>query len=120
MPDGKRLLAADAELDAEEMVYLVRLLMATAGIDKLRITGGEPLLSPKFDALMPAVMALTEVPDGLRDVALTTNGQLLPRKADIIIDAGLRRMNVSLDTLRADRFRTATGRGTRPLRTARN
>ena len=105
VPDGKRLLAADAELDAEEMVYLVRLLMATAGIDKLRITGGEPLLSPKFDALMPAVMALTEVPDGLRDVALTTNGQLLPRKADIIIDAGLRRMNVSLDTLDGDRFR---------------
>ncbi len=100
VPDGKRLQAAASELEADEMVRAVRLLMDTAGIDKLRITGGEPLLSPKFDALLPAVMQL-----GLADVSLTTNGQLLPRKMDLIAAAGLERMNVSLDTLDADKFR---------------
>ena len=61
----------------------VELLIEAAGIEKLRITGGEPLLSPKFDALLPVVMALP-----LADVSITTNGQLLPRKAGLIIDAG--------------------------------
>jgi cyclic pyranopterin phosphate synthase len=100
VPDGKRLLAADAELDAEQMIQAVKLLIDTAGIDKLRITGGEPLLSPKFEQIMPAVMQL-----GLEDVSLTTNGQLLPRKSRLVIDSGLRRINISLDTLDADKFR---------------
>jgi len=105
VPDGKRLMAAAAELEAKDMVYLVRLLMLTAGIKKLRITGGEPLLSAKFDDLLPALMALCDVPDGLEDVAITTNGQLLPRKAELIEASGLRRMNISLDTLDAAHFR---------------
>ncbi len=100
VPDGKRLLAADAELEAQEMVDAVQLLIDTAGINKLRITGGEPLLSPKFDELLPAVMAMD-----LEDVSVTTNGQLLPRKADLIVDAGLSRINISLDTLDAEHFR---------------
>jgi len=100
VPDGKRLLAAEAELSADQMVRAVKLLIDTAGVSKLRITGGEPLLSPKFDAFMPAVMGLA-----LDDVSVTTNGQLLPRKAGLIVDAGLKRINVSLDTLRADHFR---------------
>jgi len=101
VPDGKRLQAASYELSAEELLYAVRLLIDAAGIEKLRLTGGEPLLSPKFDAFLPAVMQL-----GLEDVSLTTNGQLLPRKADLIIGSGLERINVSLDTLDADRFRS--------------
>jgi cyclic pyranopterin phosphate synthase len=100
VPDGKRLLAANAELEADEMVKAVGLLIDTAGIDKLRITGGEPLLSPKFDAVLPEVIQM-----GLTDVSVTTNGQLLPRKASLIIDAGLRRINISLDTLDAKAFR---------------
>ena len=78
----------------------MRLLVETAGIDKLRITGGEPLLSPKFDEFLPAVMQLP-----LKDVSVTTNGQFLPQKAALIADAGLKRINVSLDTLNPDRFR---------------
>ena len=93
VPDGKRLLAADHELSAEQMVRAVRLLAETAGIDKLRITGGEPLLSPKFDEVLPGLMSL-----GMDDVSITTNGQLVPRKADLIIRSGIRRMNVSLET----------------------
>jgi cyclic pyranopterin phosphate synthase len=100
VPDGKRLQAASYELSSGELVKAVRLLIDAAGIEKLRLTGGEPLLSAKFDEFLPAVMQL-----GLTDVSLTTNGQLLPRKADLIADSGLRRINVSLDTLNADAFR---------------
>jgi cyclic pyranopterin phosphate synthase len=100
VPDGKRLQAAAYELGAQEMIQAVRLLIATAGIDKVRITGGEPLLSPKFGDLLKGIMEL-----GLQDVSLTTNGQLLPRYADDIIASGMKRINVSLDTLNRDTFR---------------
>jgi cyclic pyranopterin phosphate synthase len=100
VPDGKRLQPAAHELSADELVNAVRLLIDAAGIERVRITGGEPLLSPKFDALLPAVMGLP-----LDDVSVTTNGQLITRKAAVILDAGLRRINVSLDTLDPDRFR---------------
>ena len=106
VPNGKRLQAAVAELDAPALLRAVRLLIDVAGIDKLRITGGEPLLSPKFDAFLPAVMQLP-----LKDVSLTTNGQLLPRKAALIVDAGLKRINVSLDTLNPLAFRAIAKSG---------
>ena len=106
VPNGKRLQAAVAELDAPALLRAVRLLIDTAGIDKLRITGGEPLLSPKFDAFLPAVMQLP-----LEDVSVTTNGQLLPRKAALIVDAGLKRINVSLDTLNPLAFRAIAKSG---------
>ena len=100
VPDGKRLQAARHELDAEELLYAAELVIEAAGIDKVRITGGEPLLSPKFDVLLPAIMRLP-----LADVSLTTNGQLLTRKAATILNAGVRRINVSLDTLDPLSFR---------------
>ena len=100
VPDGKRLQAAAYELGAQEMIQAVRLLIATAGIDKVRITGGEPLLSPKFGELLKGIMGL-----GLQDVSLTTNGQLLPRHANDIIESKMKRINVSLDTLNRDAFR---------------
>lgn len=106
VPNGKKLQAAARELSAEEMLYAVRLLIDAAGIEKLRITGGEPLLSPKFDALLPAVMQLD-----LGDVSVTTNGQLLPRKAELIARSRLRRINVSLDTLDPERFRAIARSG---------
>ncbi len=106
VPDGKRLQAAAMELSSDEMVKAIRLLIESAGIEKLRITGGEPLLSPKFDEVLPRVMDL-----GLDDVSLTTNGQLLPRKAELIKASGLERINVSLDTLDADRFRAIARSG---------
>jgi cyclic pyranopterin phosphate synthase len=99
VPNGKRLLPARHELTAEQMIYAVDLMIDAAGIDKLRITGGEPLVSPKFDTFLPAVMKLP-----LKDVSITTNAQLLPGKADLIADAGLKRINISLDTLDADAF----------------
>ena len=106
VPNGRRLQAAVAELDADALLRAVRLLMDVAGVDKLRITGGEPLLSAKFDAFLPAVMKLP-----LADVSVTTNGQLLPRKAALIVEAGLKRINVSLDTLNPLAFRAIAKSG---------
>ena len=105
VPDGKRLQAAEQELEAEELAYIVELLVDAAGIEKLRITGGEPLLSPKFDELLPSLMKLR-----LADVSLTSNGQLIPRKADVLLASGLKRINISLDTLDPERF-AAIARG---------
>jgi GTP 3',8-cyclase len=94
VPDGRKLIAAQNELSAPQLVRAVELLIAAAGIDKVRITGGEPLVSPKFGDVLAAIMHLP-----LDDVSLTTNGQLLERKADEILRTKLSRLNVSLDTL---------------------
>ncbi len=94
VPNGRRLVAAEDELSAEQMIRAVELLVSAAGIEKLRLTGGEPLVSPKFDRFLPAVMR-----QPLRDVSITTNGQLLQRKAEIILASGIKRLNISLDTL---------------------
>ena len=106
VPDGKRLLPAASELSGEDMIRLVTLIKETAGITKIRITGGEPLLSPKFDEVFTAIMAL-----GLEDVSLTTNGQLIPKKLDVLTNTGLERINVSLDTLAEDKFRSIARSG---------
>ena len=106
VPNGRRLQAAADELGADEMLCAVDLLIEAAGIEKLHITGGEPLLSPKFDELRPALMKLP-----LKDVCITTNGQLVARKANLIIAAGLRRINISLDTLDATAFRAIARSG---------
>jgi GTP 3',8-cyclase len=100
VPDGKRLQKAKNELPATQLLKGVTLLQQAAGIDKVRITGGEPLVTPKFDDFLLGVMALP-----LSDVSLTTNGQLLLKKADVIAESGLKRINVSLDTLNPLRFK---------------
>ena len=98
--DGKRLIAAQDELSADQMIQAVGLLIDAAGVEKLRITGGEPLISPKFEPFIRAVMQLP-----LTDVSITTNGQQLLARADAIIESGMKRINISLDTLDAGRFR---------------
>ena len=109
VPNGKRLQKAKDELSAQEMLDAVELLMEAAGIEKLHITGGEPLVSRKFDELLQEFMRLP-----LKDVCVTTNGQLLARKADSIAASGLRRVNVSLDTLDAANFRSIARGGDLP------
>lgn len=100
VPDGKRLVAAQDELSADAMVRGVAYLIEAAGIERLRITGGEPLVSTKLEAFLQGVAKL-----GLADISLTTNGQLLERKLPVLLEAGIRRLNVSLDTLDAEAFR---------------
>ncbi|MEE1891031.1 GTP 3',8-cyclase MoaA [Pseudomonas carassii] len=100
VPDGKRLVAAQDELTADALARGVAYLVEAAGVERLRITGGEPLVSPRLEAFLGAVAGL-----GLEDISLTTNGQLLTRKLPLLRDAGIRRLNVSLDTLDASAFR---------------
>ena len=92
-------------LSYEEVTRLVR-VAATAGIRKVRVTGGEPLVRRDLDRL---VASLVDIP-GIEDVSLTTNGVLLADAAEALRTAGLRRVNVSLDTLDPVRFRQLTGR----------
>tara|TARA_R110002072_G_scaffold3830_9_gene27449 strand:+ start:13673 stop:14551 length:879 start_codon:yes stop_codon:yes gene_type:complete len=105
VPDGKRLMKAKSELPATDLLKGVALLQQAAGIEKVRITGGEPLVTPKFDDFLIGVMKLP-----LRDISLTTNGQLLLKKRDVIIKSGIKRLNVSLDTLDPQQFK-AIARG---------
>ena len=87
-------------MSEEELNCSVRLLVEAGGIDRIRITGGEPLISPKFDALLDGLSQLS-----LKDVAITTNGQFLKSKLPVIKRAGITRLNVSLDTLDHKAFR---------------
>ncbi len=75
-----------------------------AGVDRVRLTGGEPLLRKD----LPELIALLAARPAIRDLALTTNGMLLAEQAQGLRSAGLHRLTVSLDTLRADRFRALT------------
>jgi cyclic pyranopterin phosphate synthase len=92
-------------LTFEEIERFVR-VVARAGVNKLRLTGGEPLVRHDLSAL---VKMLARVPD-LRDIALTTNGILLEEQADSLRAAGLHRLNISLDTLSETVFREISRR----------
>jgi cyclic pyranopterin phosphate synthase len=90
-------------LTFEEISHLVD-LFAGVGVDKVRLTGGEPLLRKN----LPALVRLLAAKPTIRDLALTTNGILLADQASSLRSAGLHRITISLDTLRRDRFRTLT------------
>lgn len=90
-------------LTDEEIVRLVT-LTARLGVRKVRFTGGEPLLRAGLPALMKSVNALA----GVREVYLSTNGFLLERQLNALVDAGLSAVNISLDTMREDRFARIT------------
>ncbi len=86
-------------LHFEEIAALVDVFLSL-GIDKIRLTGGEPLLRRD----VPALVRMITAKPGLKDLALTTNGVLLADQADALKSAGLGRITVSLDTLHPDRF----------------
>lgn len=87
-------------LSFEEISRFARLLATRCGVRKIRVTGGEPLVRQDLPLL---IRQLKQIP-GLDDLALTTNGILLDRFAEPLYQAGLRRINISLDTLDATRF----------------
>jgi cyclic pyranopterin phosphate synthase len=96
-------LPADSLLSFDELTRLTRLFVSL-GASKLRLTGGEPLLRPGLDGFVRALAALP----GVSDLALTTNATRLAAAAAPLRAAGLRRITVSLDTLRGDRMKTLT------------
>jgi cyclic pyranopterin phosphate synthase len=95
-----------ALLSFEEITRLASIFIQF-GVEQIRLTGGEPLVRQNLPELIARLTAL----DGLRDLSLTTNGSLLATRAAELRRAGLNRINVSLDTLRPDRFIKLTKRG---------
>ena len=106
-------------MPAEDVVFMERASLLTfeeiertvrvgvqLGINKLRITGGEPLVRRDLHVLLKKLIAI----DGINDVGMTTNGVLLADQANQLRDAGLTRLNISLDALEADKFKQVTRR----------
>ena len=87
-------------LPLERLVELVQWLTARTGIERVRLTGGEPLARRGIEYLVGALSAIPAV----REVSLTSNGSLLPRMAQSLKEAGLSRVNISLDSLDDERF----------------
>ena len=94
MPESVEFLPHKDILSFEEITRVVR-VVAAAGVDRVRITGGEPLVRSQLDKLVAMIRAV----DGIKDIAITTNAILLEEHAQRLKDAGLDRLNVSLDTL---------------------
>jgi cyclic pyranopterin phosphate synthase len=105
MPEEVVFMDRSELLTFEEIAHFVR-VAAPLGIDKIRLTGGEPLMRRNLDRLVAMLAAIP----GIKDIGLTTNGLLLAGQAQTLFDAGLRRINVSLDTLDPGRFRQLTRR----------
>jgi cyclic pyranopterin phosphate synthase len=107
--DGLPWLERSELLTFEEIERLVA-LMAALGVTDVRLTGGEPLVRREF----PRLVAMLAAIEGVRDLSVTTNGYLLERDADALADAGLRRVNVSIDSLDRGRFHALTRRDALP------
>jgi GTP 3',8-cyclase len=103
--EGLEWLARDEVLTFEEIARLVAVL-ARLGVDEVRLTGGEPLVRRDVPTLVGMIAHI----EGVRDLSLTTNGVLLDRLAGPLVEAGLRRINVSLDSLDHVRFAELTRR----------
>lgn len=103
-PEGVKLVPHDEILRYEEILKVIR-TARDLGIKKIRVTGGEPLVRR---GAVGFIHELTSM-DGIEDIGLTTNGILLASLAQDLKDAGLRRINISLDSLRRDTFKHITG-----------
>ncbi|HSL93565.1 MAG TPA: GTP 3',8-cyclase MoaA [Bacillota bacterium] len=93
-------------LGEDDFVFIVE-AAARAGIQRVRLTGGEPMLVPFLPALVSRIAAI----DGIEDIALTTNGVSLAENASTLKQAGLTRVNISIDSLKPDRYREITRGG---------
>ena len=93
----------------EEIERIVS-LMARMGVTDLRLTGGEPLVRRGF----PRLASMLARVEGIEDLSLTTNGYLLERDAAALVEAGITRVNVSIDSLQRDRFFQLTRRDSLP------
>ncbi|WP_164669219.1 GTP 3',8-cyclase MoaA [Virgibacillus doumboii] len=99
-------LSEEELLSFDEIVRLAK-TFAKLGVEKIRITGGEPLMRRNLDQL---IKQLADIP-GINDIALTTNGVFLPKQAQKLKAAGLKRVNISLDAIEDDVFKEINGKG---------
>ncbi len=106
MPETGGVFAKAADLLSFSEIERFARVAAGLGIDKVRLTGGEPLMRPKLPELVAKLSRIA----GIRDLALTTNGVLLADAAEPLREAGLRGVNIHIDTLDRERFRQITRR----------
>src|SRR5512135_1118312 len=106
MPLGKYEWVDRKEILSYEEIERLARIFVSLGVEKIRLTGGEPLLRRDLDQLVARLCQLED----LKDLSLTTNGSLLAESARLLAAAGLKRINVSLDTLDPDKFQRITRR----------
>ncbi|BCJ85863.1 GTP 3',8-cyclase MoaA [Effusibacillus dendaii] len=104
--EGMQFMENDKHLTFDEIESVVR-VAAKLGVRRLRLTGGEPLVRPRVEEL---VARLSAIP-GIEDIALTTNGIFLAPKARALKEAGVTRVNISLDSMKQERFASITRGG---------
>jgi cyclic pyranopterin phosphate synthase len=115
MPEeGLEWLADERLLTDDEIIRLITIAVEHLGVDEVRFTGGEPLLRKGLEKIVAATMALRTADGRVPETALTTNGLGLARRASRLAEAGLSRVNVSLDTLQRERFAAITHRDRLP------
>jgi len=107
MPEeGVKFISHDDLLTYEEITKIVR-VVAGLGIKKIRLTGGEPLVRKDLEVLVRNIKQI----EGITDIALTTNAYFLDQKAESLKEAGISRVNISLDSLNPERFKEITRGG---------
>ncbi len=107
MPPGGLIPVEHKEILSYEEILRILRVAADIGVRKIRITGGEPLVRKNVTYLIASIKNI----EGINDLSLTTNGVLLDRYAEELVSAGIDRVNISLDSLRPDRYREMTGGG---------
>lgn len=104
--EGLDWMPAEQLLSDPELIRLITIAVTQLGVEELRFTGGEPLLRRGLEEVLRASAQLAPRPE----ISLTTNGIGLDRRAEGLVEAGVDRLNISLDTVRPDRFKAITGR----------
>jgi cyclic pyranopterin phosphate synthase len=107
LPHGEPPIAPKEQMLSYEEIEYVCDIFVELGIEKIRLTGGEPMMRRDIETIIERLTALK--PKGLQDLALTTNGYFLPDRAQALKDAGLDRITISLDSLKPDTFKQMTG-----------
>ena len=107
LPHGEPPIAPKEQMLSYEEIEYVCEIFVSLGIEKIRLTGGEPMLRRDIETIIRKLARLKV--SGLQDLALTTNGYYLPERAQSLKDAGLDRVTISLDSLKRDVFKRMTG-----------
>ncbi len=107
LPHGEPPIAPKEQMLSYEEIDYICEIFVSLGIEKLRLTGGEPMLRRDIETIIRKLSRLKS--SGLQDLALTTNGYYLPERAQSLKDAGLDRVTISLDSLKRDVFKRMTG-----------
>lgn len=105
MPEGIKEFIPHPEILRYEEISLIVRAFSTLGVNSVRLTGGEPLVRKGIESLVEELSSI----EGIKDISVTTNGYLLAEKASSLKRAGLKRVNVSIDTLSPEKFAFITG-----------